>query len=427
MRSTPAPGAPRRRAVGRAAAALLLARGPVAGPAAAAADTAADEPPPPLPQVFEFKGERQACSQMGTDIVEQEPWTRAALGLDRAHRLSTGSGTEIALLAPELDATGPALDGVVEGGGATDCLGHGTFVAGVVAGRAVEDSGALGVAPGAALSFLPAGDPNTGITPPGQLASRITEATAAGADVILVSTAAWENSTALDEAVTAAAAAGTLVVAPATVNTVRGPLAGYPGQHPEALSVAAHDPEGAPVVASPVLRMDGELVRVDVLAPGDLTAGPGPGGGHVIGAGSGVAAAFAAGTAALLAAKEPDLTPEEMRQRLMSTAYPSPSGSRDPVGGGGRVDPVAALTTGPAGEASHTAGDRFVPDPSPLGALDALPTWAVIGGGTLLIVMCVLGSAVFRNGRARDWRPAAPGEPVPTGPVPERVPEPRHG
>ncbi|MFY7069718.1 S8 family serine peptidase [Nocardiopsis changdeensis] len=409
MRSTPAPGA----AVGRAAAALLLALVPLAAPAAAAADTAGDEPPPPLPQVFEFKGERQPCSVMGTEVVEQEPWTRAFLGLDRAHRLSTGSGTEIAVLAPELDAAGPALEGAVEGGGSQDCLGHGTFLAGVAGGRAVEDSGTLGVAPGVSLRFIPAGDPNTGVTPPGQIASGITEATAAGSDVILVGTAAWENSTALDDAVAAATEAGSLVVAPATVNTVRGPMAGHPSQHPDALSVAAHDPEGLPVVAAPVLRADGELVRVDLLAPGDLTVGPGPGGGHVIGSGPGVAAAFAAGTASLLAAREPELTPGELRQRLISTAYSSPSGSGDPVGGGGRVDPVAALTTVPAGESALSAGGRFVPDPSPLGSLDALPTWAVVGGAGLLIVMCVLAAAVVRNGRARDWRPATPGEPVP--------------
>ncbi|CAL9378290.1 hypothetical protein SUDANB121_01010 [Nocardiopsis dassonvillei] len=422
MRPTPAPGTARVRAAGRAAAAFLLVLGPVAGPAAASADTAGDEPPPPLPQVFEFKGEQQPCSVPGTDVVEQEPWTRSFLGLDRAHRLSTGSGTEIAVLAPELDAAGPALADAVQGGGTADCLGYGTFLAGIAGGRAVEDSGALGVAPDVSLRFVQAGDPNTGVTPPGRIASGIAEATAAGSDVILVSTAAWENSTDLDEAVAAATEAGSLVVAPATVNTVRGPLAGYPAQHPDALSVAAHDPEGAPVIASPLLRADGELVRVDLLAPGDLTAGPGPGGGHVIGSGPGVAAAFAAGAAALLAAREPDLAPGELRQRLVSTAYRSPSGDRDPVSGGGRVDPVAALVTGPAGGTAAVAGERFVPDPSPLGSLDALPTWAVVGGTGLLIVMCVLAAAVVRNGRSRGWRPAVPGEPVPIGPVSESGP-----
>ena len=416
MRRTSAPGAVLGRAVGRAAAAFVLALGPVAGPAAATADTAGDEPPPPLPQVFEFKGEQQPCSVPGTELVERSPWTRAFLGLDRAHRLSTGSGTQIAVLAPELDATGPALEGAVADGGTQDCLGYGTFLAGVAAGRAVEGSGTLGVAPDASLRFIPAGDPNTGVTPPGQIASGIAEAAAAGSDIILVGTAAWENSASLDEAVEAAAEAGSLVVAPATVNTVRGPMAGYPAQHPDALSVAAYGPEGLPVVAAPVLRADGELVRVDLLAPGDLTVGPGPGGGHVIGSGPGVAAAFAAGVASLLTAREPGLTPGELRQRLITTSYTSPSGSGDPVSGGGRVDPVAALTTGPADAVPLSSGERFVPGPSPRGDLDALPTWAVVGGTVLVIVLCVLAAAVVRNGRSRGWRPAAPGEPVPAGP-----------
>lgn len=420
MRQNPAPGgASRARAVGRTAAALVLFLSPLAGPGAAAADTG-DEEPPPLSQVFEFKTEQQPCAAPGTEVVEREPWTRSFLGLDRAHRLSTGTGAEVAVLAPELDAGGPALAGAVEGGGAEDCLGHGTFLAGVVGGREVDGSGTLGVAPGASLRFVPTGDPATGLTSPAQIASGIDAAVDAGSEVVLVSAASWENSQELDDAVASASEAGSLVVAPATVNTVRGPRAGYPAQHPEALSVAAHDPEGEPVVASPLLRTDGELVRVDLLAPGDLAVGPGPGGGHVIGAGPGTAAAFVSGAAALVAARSPELSPRELRERLVATAYRSPAGAQDPVSGGGRVDPTAALATAPVGEAASVAGERFAPDPSPRGSLDALPTAAVAGGTALLIVLCVLGAAVVRNGRARDWRPAVPGEEVPTDPAPAR-------
>ncbi|MDE3721979.1 S8 family serine peptidase [Nocardiopsis sp. N85] len=423
MSQTPVPGARGRRAAGLTAA-LVLALGPAVTPSAAAADTS-DEAPPALNQVFEFKNAQQPCAPPGTEVVEREPWTRSFLGMDRAHSLSTGTGVEVAVLAPELDSSGPALDGAVTGGGSADCLGHGTFLAGVVGGREVPDSGTLGVAPDVSLRFVPTGDPNTGVTPPGQIASGISTAVEAGSDVILVGTASWENSGALDSAVAAATEAGVLVVAPATVNTARGPMAGYPGQHPSALSVAAHDPEGVPVVGAPLLRADGDLTRVDLLAPGDLTVGPGPGGGHVIGSGSGVAAAFAAGAAALTAARVPELTAEELRAHLIATAYPSPGGAEDPVNGGGRVDLMGALVTGPSGESVTVAGERFTPDPSPRGSLEAVPTAVTVGAFTLLVVMCVLGAAVVRNGKARGWRPAAPGEPVPIGPPPERDPESR--
>ncbi|WP_306368964.1 S8 family serine peptidase [Nocardiopsis sp. CC223A] len=409
--------------IGRAAVLALL-LGQFAFAPAARAD--APEPPPPLPQVHEFKAENQACGSMGTDVVERRPWTHATLGLDEAHRLSTGEGVTIALLAPELDATGPALEGAVRGSaGTSDCLGYGTFLAGAAVGRPVEGSGTVGVAPGADLLFLPTGSPNTGVASPEEIAAGVAEAADEGAAVILVGTSTWLGSEALDGAVEDATAAGSLVVAPATVNTVRGPIAAYPAQHPQVLSVAAHGPEGTPLVAAPLLRPDGELVRVGLLAPGDLTVAPGPGGGHVIGSGAGAASAFAAGAAALLAASRPELTAEELRDRLLATAYAAPAGDKDPVSGSGRVDPVAALVTGPVEERAPVAGAAFVPDPSPRGSLDALPTWAVVGGFSLLLVVCVLGAAVVRNGRSRGWRPAAPGEPVPTGPVSGPDAEPR--
>lgn len=389
------------------ASAFLL--GNLALPSSARADTA--EPPPALPQIHEFKAVRQACGPMGEDIVEASPWTHGALGLDQAHRLSTGAGVTIALLAPELDAGTPALeDAVTEGGGTEDCLGYGTFLAGVAGARPVEGSGTVGVAPGADLGFIPTGSPDTGVATPEEIVSGVTEAADAGAAVILVGTSTWLGSEELDRAVESATAAGSLLVAPATVNTVRGPVAGYPAQHPQVLSVAAHDPEGMPTQAEPLLRPDGEPVRVDLLAPGDLTVAPGAGGGHVIGSGAGVASAFVAGAAALLTEREPELSPEEARRRLLSTAYPAPARAQDPVSGSGRVDPVAALVTAETGETASVAGEPFVPDPSTLGSLNALPMWAVVGGSTLLVVMCVLGAAVVRNGRSRDWRPAAPGD-----------------
>lgn len=389
------------------ASAFLL--GHLALSSSAYADTA--EPPPALPQIHEFKAVRQACGPMGADVVEPRPWTHGALGLDEAHRLSTGSGVTIALLAPELDAGTPALeDAVDEGGGTQDCLGYGTFLAAVAGARPVEGSGTVGVAPGADLRFLPTGSPDTGVASPEEIVSGVTEAAETGADVILVGTSTWLGSEELDRAVESATAGGSLIVAPATVNTVRGPVAGHPAQHPEVLSVAAHDPEGMPTQAAPLLRPDGELVRVDLLAPGDLTVASGTGGGHVIGSGAGVASAFVAGAAALLAAREPELSSEEARRRLLSTAYPAPARALDPVSGSGRVDPVAALATAETSETASVAGERFVPDPSPLGSLDALPMWAVVGGSALLVVTCVLGAAVVRNGRSRGWRPAAPGD-----------------
>ncbi|WP_304455299.1 S8 family serine peptidase [Nocardiopsis sp. YSL2] len=408
----------------RGIAASLLAFGPLLAPAAVPAPAWADEPAA-LPQVTQFKGADDACAEPGADVVERVPWTFPALGLASAHELSRGGGVSVAVLATGVDGRVPALAGAVAGGGSEDCLGYGTFLAGVVAARPVPGSGFVGVAPQAAVVPVPTGDADTGIASPDDLASGLGAAVDAEARVVLVGTAAVEGSDALDEAVAAAAEAGVLVVAPATVLTSEGPAPGHPAQDPAVLSVAAHDADGAPVLAEPLVRFDGELARVDVTAPGDRVLSVGPGGeGHVTAGGDGVAAAFAAGTAVLLASREPDAGPEEIRERLTATAYGSPLGPRDPVVGSGRIDPPGALSGDPvaAAEAGAAvgAGEPFVPDPSPRGSVRVPPTVAAVGGAGLVVVLCSLAGAVLRNGRTRGWRPASAGERV----TPEEDPRP---
>ena len=403
----------------RGVAASLLVFGPLLAPVAVPAPAWADEPSA-LPQVTQFKGADDTCAEPGADVVERVPWTFPSLGLASAHELSRGRGVSVAVLATGVDGRVPALADAVGGGdsgGSDDCLGYGTFLAGVAAARPVPGSGFVGVAPEATVVPVPTGDADTGVVSSADLASGIGAAVDAGARVVLVGTAAVEGSAALDDAVAAAAEAGALVVAPATVLTSEGPVPGHPAQDPAVLSVAAHGAEGAPVLAEPLIRFNGELARVDVTAPGDRVLSVGPGGeGHVTAGGDGVAAAFAAGTAALLAAREPDAGPDEIRARLSATAYGSPLGSRAPRVGSGRIDPPGALSGDPVAAAeagsAGVAGDPFVPDPSPRGSVEVPGTVAVVGAAGLVVVLCSLAGAVLRGGRARNWRPAAAGEQV---------------
>ncbi|KOX11981.1 peptidase S8 and S53 subtilisin kexin sedolisin [Nocardiopsis sp. NRRL B-16309] len=408
----------------RGVAASLLVCGPLLAPVAAPVPAWADEPTA-LPQITQFKGADDACAEPGTDVVERVPWTFPALGLASAHELSRGSGVSVAVLATAVDGGVPALTGAVGDGASADCLGYGTFLAGVVAARPLPGSGFVGVAPEADVIPVPVGDPDTGIVSSDGLASGIGDAVDAGARVVLVGTAAVEGSQALDEAVASATEAGALVVAPATVLTSEGPVPGHPAQDPAVLSVAAHDAEGAPVLAEPLIRFNGELARVDVTAPGDRVLSVGPGGeGHVTAGGDGVAAAFVAGTAALLAAREPDAGPAQVRERLTATAYGSALGPRDPVVGSGRIDPPGALSGDPVAAAeagtAGVVGDPFVPDPSPRGSVEVPGTVAVVGVAGLVVVLCSLAGVVLRHGRTRNWRPAAPGERV----TPEEDPRP---
>ncbi|WP_028649449.1 S8 family serine peptidase [Nocardiopsis sp. CNT312] len=403
---------------GRAAAAALL----MLGPTLAAAPHAAADEPAALPEVTQFKAADAPCAEPGGDTVARVPWTFQTLGLAGAQEMSRGDGVSVAVLATGVDGGVPALAGAVEGGGGSDCLGYGTFLAGVVAARPLPGSGFVGVAPGSGLLPVPTGDADTGVASAAQIAAGIGTAVAAGARVVLVGTGALVGSPELDAAVEEAEAAGAVVVAPATVPTAAGPFPCHPAQHPAVLSVGSHGVDGAPVLDTPLLLPSGELARVDVVAPGAsvLSVAPG-GGGHATAGGDGVAAAFAAGSAALLLAREPGLEPVRVRERLAATAYGSALGPLDPVSGSGRIDPTGALAAASGAEGESAAvGEAFVPDPSVYGAVDAPGTVAVVGAAGGVVVLCALAGAVIAAGRERGWRPAAEGEEI----TPEEDPRP---
>ncbi|GLU50473.1 S8 family serine peptidase [Nocardiopsis ansamitocini] len=392
---------------------------PSASPSAPSpsASPSASEAPAALAQITAAVTGDDPCVEDSTDVVDQESWAHRSLGLSQVHELHEGAGATVAVLATSVASGGPALSGALgDTGSASDCLGFGTFLAGIVAARPAPDSGFVGVAPGANIVAVATGAQQTGITLPGDIASSITTALARDPDVILVGNAAPTGSEELDSAVAAARSAGVLVVAPATAFIPDGPFPGYPAQDPTVLSVAAHQPTGEPVLEEPLGLPDGEVARVDLIAPGQKVLGVGPGGGHFVSDGDGVAAAFVAGTAALLAAEEPDLTGAQLKDRLMRTAYPSPFGSIDPFTGSGRVDPMGALTDDPQGALNVARGERFVADPSPRGSVQMTPPVVVASVSAFVIVALALGAVVLRRGRGREWRPAEAGETVEVDP-----------
>lgn len=405
-------GRGRRRVLACGATALAL----VLAPVAAAAQPTDPSPAPPaaddtaVPQVLDVSD--ASCAQDADRVIEDAPWTHGALGLDEAHALARGEGVTVAVLASGLDAGTPALEGAVTGGATDeDCRGYGTFLAGVVAARPRPDSGFVGVAPAARIVGVATGDPRTGEVTAAGLAASLRSAAESGARVAVVGTAVTEGSAELSEAASAAEEAGVLVVAPASVWSGDGARPGHPARESTVLSVASHSPDGRPVVQE-VLVVPGEAepARVDLIAPGSQVLGIGPGGeGHRTGQGDGVAAAFAAGTAALLLSREPGLTPRLLRERLVATAYPSALGPADPVTGSGRIDPVGAMVAAPGGPGEAVEGAEFVPDPSDRGSMESLPVLLTAGGAVLLLALAAVARPVLAGGRARGWRPARTG------------------
>jgi hypothetical protein len=372
--------------------------------------------------VYAFGGADPRCVPDSGAVVPEEPWTHVSLGLDDAHGMSRGADTTVAVLAGAFTADGPALDGAVDGAGSADCLGYGTFLAGIVGAREVSGSGFVGVAPEARVVGIPTGGARSGVATAAEVAAGLEEAVAAEADVVLVGTGVWENGSALDDAVDAAAEADVLVVAPATVAPESAALPSYPAQDPAVLSVGSYGPDGAMVQVSPPPMPEGEgTVRTDVAAPGAQVMAVGPGGGHFVGDGDAVAAAFAAGAAALVRSHEPGLSAAEVRDRLMASAYGMVPDTDPAAVGRGPIDPLAALTSSPEDAAAATpgVGEPFTAHPSGAGSWSVPVTVAVAGTSALLIVACVLTAAVLRRGRTRAWRPArgAPDAPAEsTGP-----------
>ncbi|MFC3995826.1 S8 family serine peptidase [Nocardiopsis sediminis] len=382
----------------------------------ASADAEADAEPLPAIGVAP-DGE---CVATSSTVVEEEPWTTPLLDLPRAWELTEGAGATVAILSSGIDAETAAVSRALAGSGSADCQGYGTFLAGLVAARPQRGSGLTGVAPAARVIDVPVMN-DAGQATAGAIASGIDTAVSEGAGIVLVGAAVAESSRGLNAAVSAAAEADALVVAPATVTIDNTSVPAAPGSHPSAVSVTAVGVEGAPVAASPALDADGEAARVDLTAPGDLVVSVGPGGdGHFVGSGDVVAAGFVAGAAALLRSYEPELPAPAVRERLLATAYPSPYGPGDSMRGSGRVDPVGALTAAPGGADRDAAlGSAFVPDPGP-GDVFLPSTMAVVGVATALILTTVALGVLIPRGRKRAWRAARPGERRAADPEPQR-------
>ncbi|MFE2408542.1 S8 family serine peptidase [Kitasatospora sp. NPDC059408] len=385
-----------RRWAGAAFAGALLAAAP---PAVAAPTPGAD--PPPLTQTRQDV-QRNGCLKPSDRPADAPSWSQRALRPEEAWPMSRGAGVTVAVVGSGVDAGSPALAGRLQlgprlygpGDAGRDCVGHGTFAAGLVAGRSTVDGGASGLAPDAHVLAVAVTD-DAGSTTPDLLASGIRAAVDKGARVVAVVVPVPGASDALSEAVTYAAAHGSLVVAPVAPDARGGSSAAvFPASYPGVLAVASTGP-GGPAGGT----LDG---RVDLAAPGEGVTGTGPGGGLFTASGPGCATAYVAGTAALVLALRPDLTPEQLVRRLETTAYRPGTRLPDAGVGYGTVDPVAAVTASWPAAAHRTAAaaDPVVVTPGP----DRSGTWralAVAAGSAGVMVLVGFGGLTVRLGRRR--------------------------
>jgi membrane-anchored mycosin MYCP len=280
-------------------------------------------------------GGNAECGPPGTGPAADLPWAQLRLAPDRAWTRGRGEGVTVAVLDSGVAAGVPALAGRVlsgtdvtgAGGRAdTDCVGHGTAMAGIVAAGARGDTRFVGMAPDARILPVRLTDGDTV-----QLVAALEAATRAGASVVMLGVAVDLGDARTGAAVAAAVARGAVVVVPVGRDARAG--TGRDG----VLRVGAAGTDDLPAGKYPA-------GAVDVLAPGvnvaSLSVNPAA---QVTGTGPDFAVPFVAGVAALVRSVYPQLSPAQVADTIRRTSGGGGRSAPDPVTGWGMVDPGAAV------------------------------------------------------------------------------------
>ncbi|WP_198153739.1 S8 family serine peptidase [Catenuloplanes japonicus] len=299
------------------------------------------------------------------------PWAQLRLGAEAAWTRSRGRDVTVAVIDSGVDASAPTLAGRVgpgadagtRGRGDADCLGHGTAVAGILAAAERDGSAFVGVAPEASIVPIRVRHAD-GIADPGQVATALDLAVAAGAGVAMLGATVDVTDSGVSAALTAAVAADVVVVLAAP------PQSAAAGTIPDGvLRVGAIGPDDRLTEAY-------AAGAVDVVAPGAGVTGLGLGGGEIEGSGTGFAVPFVAGTVALLRAAEPSLPAAAVAERIRTTAERETT-TPDAWYGWGVINPAAAVNaTPPRPPSTFTAA-------TPTGLLAVLVTVLAFGGMAL--------------------------------------------
>lgn len=392
----------------------------------------------------------------GTDPGAVVSANQNMLNLEGAWKFSRGAGQTVAVIdtgvkpgprLPNVDAGG---DFIADGDGLTDCDGHGTLVAGIIAGQPGDDAFS-GVAPQARIlsirqtsrHYAPrasGGDPvlEHAAADIASLARAVVQAADRGARVINISSVSCLpadnpiDQSALGAALRYAAVDKDVVIVAAAGNSGQMGVAGGTAcqNNPISRSALADDPRnwsGVTAVSTPswwqpyVLSV-GSLTAVGqpseftmtgpwvgISAPGENVVSVNNGDGGLANgvpgdrgkmnpiAGTSFAAAYVSGVAALVRSRFPDMPAAQVISRLTETAH---NGARAPSNlvGAGTLDPVAALTWQLPPESDES------PDPTQIAAPIVEPpknhtprNIAFAGTGVLALAVIATAYAVNRR------------------------------
>ncbi|MFF0366856.1 type VII secretion-associated serine protease mycosin [Micromonospora sp. NPDC005087] len=355
------------------------------------------------------------CGPGGEDGLVEMPWALRRLDPASAWPLSRGAGVTVAVIDSGVSAVHPLLKGqVLEGRdfnglparqGQCDEAGHGTMVAGIIAGKEGTGVPFSGIAPAARIlpiRVLPDTKGTNDEALPGQIAAAIDYAVGQGADVINLSLVTLDRPE-LEAAVKNALAKRVVLVAAAgNRQEQQQEKTGYPAAYEGVIAVAGVDEQGGHVGTS----VSGAYV--DVAAPGLNIVGPAPRGSGYRAeptGGTSFAAAYVSGVAALVRAAHPQLDSQQVADRLERTADNPPDGHNAEIGYG-VVNPYRAVSSLLGTRTDPPAGALPAPARSddPLGWQRSAAIWAAAVGG-LLAALLLAARPIMNRGRRRGWRP----------------------
>ncbi|MEE6166368.1 MULTISPECIES: type VII secretion-associated serine protease mycosin [unclassified Mycolicibacterium] len=416
-------------------------------------------PPPGSTGPLQPMMQRTACSTTAV-LPGSDPGAvsanQLALNLSGAWQHSRGEGQTVAVIdtgvqpGPRLPNVEPGGDYVESTDGLTDCDGHGTAVAGLIAGQPGAD-GFSGVAPGARLISIRQNSPRFAPRTPGadavvrasadvaSLARAVVRAADLGARVINISVVTCLaadkpiDQTELGAALRYAAVEKDAVIVAAAGNNRGGVSTGAACESNPLSTAGTGDPRNWGAVTSvsipswwqPYVLSVGSLTAggqpsgftmagpwVGIAAPGEnvVSVSNAPGGGLANAvhteqdklnplSGTSYASAYVSGVAALVRSRYPGLTARQVVHRLTATAHGAARSPSNLTGAGG-VDPVAALTWDVAdlpaeGPAAPTTKPIAAPaEPAPR---DNTPRTIAFAGTAVLAIAALVAFAVHRR------------------------------
>jgi type VII secretion-associated serine protease mycosin len=320
-----------------------------------------------------------------TDTVRDDQWQLARLGAPAAWRTSTGAGVTVAVIDSGVDARHPDLVGQVKmgndfvmpgGDGRLDPVGHGTTVAGLIAGRNDDGEGVVGLAPEAKILPVRVLDEENRYDDALIVAKAVRWAVDEGADVINLSLGGAGESPQLAAALDYAFAKDVVVVACTGNIAPENPLdVWYPAREPGVIAVAGLDRRGDALWPGSITGAATVLT-----APATSLVGARPEGFWRV-QGTSFAAPLVSATAALVRSRWPGMPAGDVVNRLLATARDLGTPGRDARFGYGSVDPVAALTAAVPAVGSNPLDDHRSPGEVGFGRAPGGPAATVSGGG----------------------------------------------